>query len=66
MAAEVRFSVLRKKLEAHGWTLARTRGSHHTLTKPGRRAVPIPVHRQKDDAVYARLVDKICSENKGD
>lgn len=34
-------------LKAHGWTLARTHGSHHILVK-GDKAVPVPVHGTRD------------------
>ena len=34
-----------KLLEKHGWTLARTRGSHHIYTKPGQaETISVPVH----------------------
>lgn len=32
-----------KYLKAAGWTLARTRGSHHLMEKDG-KTVPVPVH----------------------
>lgn len=35
------------RLKAHGWSLARTHGSHHILVKDG-RAVPVPVHGTRD------------------
>ena len=32
-------------LEAHGWRLARIKGSHHVFGKPGERAkLTVPVH----------------------
>jgi predicted RNA binding protein YcfA (HicA-like mRNA interferase family) len=34
-------------LKAHGWTLERTHGSHHILSKDG-KAVPVPVHGARD------------------
>jgi len=37
-----------KLLEADGWSLKRIRGSHHIMTKPGFRAVPVPIHGNKD------------------
>ncbi|MBE0548177.1 MAG: type II toxin-antitoxin system HicA family toxin [Rubrivivax sp.] len=35
------------RLKAAGWTLDRTHGSHHVLTKDG-RAVPVPVHGSRE------------------
>jgi predicted RNA binding protein YcfA (HicA-like mRNA interferase family) len=59
MAADRRFSEVRKMLEAKGYTLARISGSHHVFTKPGARAVPIPVHQGMVKAAYVRLVKKL-------
>lgn len=35
-----------KLLQAHGWVLARTKGSHHLMVRNG-RAIPVP-HPKKD------------------
>ena len=35
-------------LKENGWTLDRVKGSHHVMTKPGRRSVPVPVHGAED------------------
>ena len=35
------------RLRAAGWVLSRVHGSHHILTKDG-RAVPVPVHGNRD------------------
>ena len=59
MASEKRFSEIRRMLEAKGYTLARISGSHHVFTKPGTRAVPIPVHRGMVKPAYVRLVKKL-------
>jgi predicted RNA binding protein YcfA (HicA-like mRNA interferase family) len=32
----------------HGWMLDRINGSHHIVVKEGHRAVPIPVHGNRD------------------
>lgn len=37
-----------KILEANGWSLKRIRGSHHIMTKPGFRSVPVPIHDNGD------------------
>jgi len=39
---------LKKRLEAHGWFLDRISGSHHIMTKEGRRSIPVPVHGATD------------------
>jgi predicted RNA binding protein YcfA (HicA-like mRNA interferase family) len=37
-----------KLLKKNGWKLNRISGSHHIMTKAGRRSVPVPVHGKKD------------------
>lgn len=39
-----------KKLQAEGWVLSRTAGSHHIMCKDN-KAVPVPVHGTKDVGV---------------
>jgi predicted RNA binding protein YcfA (HicA-like mRNA interferase family) len=58
MPSEVRFAVVRKLLEAHGWTLARISGSHHVFTKAGERPIVIPVHHNKVHPRYVREIEK--------
>ena len=65
MASEVRFSVIRKQLEEHGWFVSRINGSHHIFVKQGDpRNVSVPVHNQKVMPVYVKKVEQICSEGK--
>ena len=59
MASGKRFAEVRKMLEAKGYRLARISGSHHVFTKPGARAVPIPVHAGRVKAAYVRLVKQL-------
>jgi predicted RNA binding protein YcfA (HicA-like mRNA interferase family) len=59
MPGEVRFSEVRKMLEARGYRLARINGSHHVFTKAGARPVPIPVHKGKVKPAYVRLVQNL-------
>ncbi|HUS91227.1 MAG TPA: type II toxin-antitoxin system HicA family toxin [Phycisphaerae bacterium] len=59
MASGKRFAEVCKMLEAKGYTLARISGSHHVFTKPGARAVPIPVHRGMVKPAYVRLVRQL-------
>jgi len=34
----------KKLLEANGWSLDRVSGSHHIMTREGKRSVLIPIH----------------------
>jgi predicted RNA binding protein YcfA (HicA-like mRNA interferase family) len=52
-------SALREKLEAKGYALTRTTGSHRVFTKPGARSIPIPVHKGKVKPAYVRMVEKL-------
>lgn len=53
----VTFEDARTLLKLHGWTLDRTRGSHHIFVKPGERSYPVPVH---NGVVKQRYVAAIC------
>ena len=59
MPGEVRFSEIKRTLEAKGYRLTRINGSHHVFTKAGARAVPIPVHGGKVKPGYVRMVRKL-------
>ena len=37
-----------KLFEGQGWKLDRVRGSHHIMVKPGRSAIPVPVHGNRE------------------
>ena len=65
MASDVRFAVLRAKLESAGWMLTRISGAHHVFVKPGRLPISIPVHKNKVKAVYARKIQQILEEETG-
>jgi len=58
MPSDIPFSKLKKDLEAHGWSLARIKGSHHYFTGPGRMPISIPVHKGKVKYGYKRQIDK--------
>lgn len=46
-----------KAFERAGWTVARRRGSHVVLTKPGRKAnLSVPQHRELDPGTLRGLV----------
>jgi predicted RNA binding protein YcfA (HicA-like mRNA interferase family) len=59
MPSPVRFAVVKKQLEQHGWRLIRVTGSHHVFKKPNAPDVVIPVHGGKVKPFYVRQVDKI-------
>jgi predicted RNA binding protein YcfA (HicA-like mRNA interferase family) len=61
MPSPVRYAVVRKYLERHGWTLARTTGSHHVFTKPGApRPFPVAVHNGMVKYGYYREAQRLC------
>lgn len=59
MASEMRFSEVRKMLEAKGYRLARINGSHHIFAKPGAVHQSIPVHHGKVKPNYVRKIEKL-------
>lgn len=58
MKGDVRFADIRKRLEAHGWALARIKGSHHIFTGRERPMLSIPVHNGKVKRVYEQQVNQ--------
>lgn len=59
----LRFTVLRRYLEWHGWALIRISGSHHVFNRLGQpRPFPVPVQRGKVDEVYVREAKRLCGE----
>lgn len=55
---EADFSDVRAVLEDFGWTMARTRGSHHSFTHPDRREIfTVPVHNHRVKRAY---LDRLC------
>jgi predicted RNA binding protein YcfA (HicA-like mRNA interferase family) len=65
MPSEVRFAVVRRRLESCGFVLRRIKGSHHTFTKSGHAPVIIPVHHGKVKPVYVQEVERVCREEGG-
>lgn len=59
MPSEVRFSEVRKMLEARGYRLDRIRGSHHVFEKRGAWPVVIPVHHGKVKYAYVHKIAKL-------
>jgi predicted RNA binding protein YcfA (HicA-like mRNA interferase family) len=43
-------------LEAHGWVLARTKGSHHAYEKLGHRPIPVPFHGNEDLGDFGKRI----------
>ncbi len=58
MPSEVRFAVVRRALEHHGWTLDRIKGSHHPFVKAGEKPIVIGVHGNKVKPWYIREIEK--------
>lgn len=69
MPSEVRFAVVRRRLEQHGWTLIRIKGSHHIFKQEGQRLFNIPVHKGRVKPFYLREVNaeiaRLEQENQG-
>jgi predicted RNA binding protein YcfA (HicA-like mRNA interferase family) len=59
MPSDVRFSEIRRRVEAHGWVLVRVRGSHHVFRLPDGRIYVVSVHRNKVKYVYVREIEKL-------
>lgn len=62
MPPDIRFTVIQRLLDHHGWKLARINGSHHIFTGPGRQPISIPVHKGRVKDVYRRQVEKAIRE----
>ena len=45
-----------RALQKAGWVKARQRGSHAVLTKPGRRPITVPLHRELDRGLLRDLI----------
>lgn len=57
--SEARFSDVNAVLELHGWTLARTKGSHHIYKSPdGAQMITVPTLSGR--RVKRRYLDEIC------
>ena len=62
MPSDVRFSEIRRRVEAHGWVLVRVRGSHHVFQLPDGRIYVVPVHKGKVKYAYVREIQKLIDE----
>jgi predicted RNA binding protein YcfA (HicA-like mRNA interferase family) len=58
MPSPVRYSTVRKMLEAKGWRYDHATGSHHIFVKPGKRAFSVPVHKGLVKYGYVRAIEK--------
>ncbi len=59
MPSPVRFSEVRKLLEAKGYRLVRISGSHHIFARPGFPHQSVPVHGGKVKFHYVRQIQKL-------
>ncbi len=64
MASQVSFSKVQYRLEEHGSTRSRIRGSHIVFARPGELPMSIPVHGRKVKAVYVKKVEQICKTHE--
>ena len=59
----VRFSEVRRLLAAFGFSLVRTRGSHHLFERPDGRQLCVPVKEQQVKRIYVlRVVEMLDLE----
>jgi predicted RNA binding protein YcfA (HicA-like mRNA interferase family) len=59
VASEMRFSEVRRMLEAKGYRLDRIKGSHHIFVKPGVVHQSVPVHHGKVKPYYVRQIERL-------
>ena len=59
MPSEVRYSEVKKMLEAKGYRFDRVTGSHHIFVKPGCNHKSVPVHSGKVKYGYVRQIEKL-------
>jgi predicted RNA binding protein YcfA (HicA-like mRNA interferase family) len=59
MPGEVRYGEVKRMLEAKGYFLRRTTGSHHIFKKEGATPITIPVHHGKVKPVYVSQIKKL-------
>ena len=62
MPSEIRFAVIQRMFESHGWELVRIRGSHHIFSKAGRGSFSVPVHHDRVKAPYVKKIEKLFAE----
>jgi predicted RNA binding protein YcfA (HicA-like mRNA interferase family) len=62
MASELRFADVQRRLQKHGWKLARIAGSHHIFEKTGKPLLSIPVKQNKVKPCYAKKIDQACDD----
>ena len=59
MPSPVRFSEVRRRLEARGYTLHRSKGSHFQFVKPGVGTFTVPVHHNMVKVIYVKKIEKL-------
>lgn len=60
MPSPVRFSEVKRMLEAKGYTLHRCRGSHYQFVKPGVGTFTVPVHHNLVKVIYVKKIEKLA------
>ena len=63
LSKDMRFSELRKILEGYGYTMnaPKSRSSHYTFRKPGKRPITIPKH-EPIKRIYVEMVREVVEE----
>ena len=64
MPSDVRFAVIRSLYLDNGWSLDRTKGSHHVFKAPSGRTESVPVHNRRAKHVYLRKAETAIAEEK--
>ena len=59
MPSPVRFSLVKRMLEAKGYRLLRCGGSHYQFVKPGVGTFTVPVHHNLVKVIYVRKIEKL-------
>jgi predicted RNA binding protein YcfA (HicA-like mRNA interferase family) len=54
----MRFTEVRGVLEDNGYSLERTKGSHHIFTKKESTTITVPVHKNNVKIDYLKLIAK--------
>jgi predicted RNA binding protein YcfA (HicA-like mRNA interferase family) len=60
VASPVRFAVVKKMLEARGFFLHHTSGSHFVFKSAAGRRFVVPVHQNQVKGAYVKQIEKLA------